>query len=291
VQDRQSAIVVDTTRKVDMIPVVVKVRSPAGEETFETEVLRNRFLTPPLVGMMVGNAAHTLVPDVADCTVTVESRLKIKGYEPIRFTDYSYSNNGPADAIASARALRILVPLLFNPFAPVRIERLDVDVQIAYNTDYVQIDALRVPDLEVPYGQKTSVDVVMRPYGGREYVERIPIHIPERLAGTTVKLEIVPGDLARPDTAPPESLDDVVAILRKMYPANMLVATIYTPDEGVTLGGKVIPNLPDSALDTVRPATSTRRGDAYKSVTRTVVPAKRVVQGRQEIMLKVKDRK
>jgi len=92
-------------------------------------------------------------------------------------------------------------------------------------------------------------------------------------------------------TAPPESLDDVVAILRKMYPANMLVATIYTPDEGVTLGGKVIPNLPDSALDTVRPATSTRRGDAYKSVTRTVVPAKRVVQGRQEIMLKVKDRK
>ena len=110
-------------------------------------------------------------------------------------------------------------------------------------------------------------------------------------AGEQVRLEVVPGDMARPDIAPPESLQDVMVALKKTYPANTLVVTLYTPDEGVTLGGKVIPNLPDSALDTARPATSTRRGEAYKSISRTVVPSKRVVMGRAELTIKVQDKK
>ncbi len=131
----------------------------------------------------------------------------------------------------------------------------------------------------------------MRPYAGKEYVEKIPLTIPERLAGSLVKIEVVPGDLARPDVAPPTSLDEVVAALRKTYPANTMVATIYSPDEGVTIDGKILADMPDSAIDTVRPATSTRRADAYKSITRAVVPSKKVVQGKQELVVKIKDLK
>lgn len=291
VQDRQAGIVVDTRKTTEMIPVVVNVRSPTREESFKVEVLRHRFLTPALVGMIATNAAQTLVPDVADVTVMIESRLAVRGFAPLVFTDYRYSPDGAGSAIASARALRVLLPLLFNPFAPVHLDRVDIDVTVAFKADYVSIEALRVPDLELPAGKQTHIDVVMRPYAGQEYVERIPLTIPERLAGATVKIEVVPGDQARPDVAPPESLRDVVEALRKTYPANTLVATVYTPDEGVTLGGKVIPNLPDSALDTARPATSSRRADAYKSVDRAVVPSRRVVEGKQEIIVKIRDDK
>lgn len=291
VQDRQSSIVVDTTRQTSMIPVEIRIKGPSGDtERFRSEVLRHRFLTPPLVGMMAANAAQVIAPDVADATVTTQSTVHVKGFEPLRFIDYTYSPDGAGTAIAMARGLRILQPLLFNPFAPVAIERVEIDVSISYRADVTEIEAIRVPDLELPFGERTHVDVVLRPFGGPSYVERIPLRIPERLAGQTVKIEVVPGDAARPDVAPPESLEDVIAALRKSYPANVLVVTVYTPDEGVTLGGKVIPNLPDSAIDTALPATSTRRGNAYRSISRTVVPAKRVVQGRQELVVKIKEK-
>jgi len=71
----------------------------------------------------------------------------------------------------------------------------------------------------------------------------------------------------------------------------VLVATIYTPDEGVALGGRVLPDLPDSALDTARPATATRRADAYRSILRAKIPLTKPATGRQEIVVKVADLK
>ncbi|MBI4508837.1 MAG: hypothetical protein HY698_04325 [Deltaproteobacteria bacterium] len=290
VQDRQASIVVDSAKKTEMIPVRIRVKAPAVDQVFESEILRHRFLSPPLAALMAQNAIQVLAPDLADVTVTIKSKLQVRGFEPLEFVDYYYSADGPAGAVGSARGLRALGPLLFNPFSPVRIDGLEIDVDIVYKASFMEIESIRVPDYELPYGEKTHVDVVMRRFGGAPSIERVPIYIPERLAGSTVKLEIAPGDSVRPDAAPPSSLSDLVALLRKMYPANLLVATLYTPNEGVTLAGKIIPNLPDSALDTVRPITSSRRGDAYRSITRTVFPVTQVVRGKEELILKIKDK-
>ncbi|MFH0902549.1 MAG: hypothetical protein V2A73_18115 [Pseudomonadota bacterium] len=289
VQDRQSGIVIDTSQRVSMIPVQVNVRGPEGQESFRGEVLRHRFLTPPLVGVMAANAAQLLAPDVSDVTVMVSSRLQIRGYQPLSFMDYQYAPDGPGKAIAAAQALRVLVPLLFNPFAPVRIDRIDIDVDLAYKADVTEIVGLRTTDPELPYDRPTSVELELRPFDGPAYSERIPLSIPARLAGSTVRIEAIPGDRARPDTAPPESLDDVIEALRKVYPANTIVISVYTADEGALLAGRVIPHLPDSALDTIQPAGSTRRGVGYKCAMRVVVPATRVVTGKQELIVRIRE--
>jgi hypothetical protein len=65
---------------------------------------------------------------------------------------------------------------------------------------------------------------------------------------------------------------------------------VYTADEGVTVAGKVVPNLPDSALDTARPGASAKGADSYKSMFRVVVPMKRVIQGRLEVTVQVEDK-
>jgi hypothetical protein len=66
----------------------------------------------------------------------VRSESKTDPPEPVRldlasgarrkFTDYRYAADGAGGAIASARALRVLVPLLFNPYEPVQFERVEV---------------------------------------------------------------------------------------------------------------------------------------------------------------------
>lgn len=294
VQDRQSMIMADMARRTNMVPVDVRITGPNGrEERFHAEVVRHRFLTPQLVLMTVVNGTQLLAPDITESTLTVESTVHLKGFKPLLFVDYVFSIEGASgNAVASARGLRVLAPLLFNPWAPVTIERVEVRVNVEYKANVATLQVVRLPHTEVPYDTPFHAEVVMQPYAGRAYVEKIPITIPKRYAGTTLKLEITSGDAARLDVAPPENLEQLVEALRtKTYPGNVLVATIYTPDEGVTLGGRVVPDLPDSALDTARPGASTRKADSHKAMLRVVVPSKRVLQGRQEISFKVQDRR
>jgi hypothetical protein len=289
-QDRQSMIQADTSRKVDMIPVDITVHGPFGDKKFHTEVLRNRFLTPQMVMMTVVNGAQLIFPDVTDSVVTVNSTLHLKGYKPLEFTDYMYAPDGAGNGVASARALRVLAPLLFNPWTPVTIERVEVAVAVDYKSDYATLTDLRVPATTVPTGKKFDLELTVQPFGGKPYVERIPMTLPDRLAGQVVKIDVVPGDMARLDIATPQSVDQLVGALRKTYPGNVLVATVYTADDGVTVAGKVVPNLPDSAIDTARPGASAKGADPYKSMFRVAVPMKRVIQGRLEMTVQVEDK-
>jgi hypothetical protein len=291
VSDRQSHIEVDTSLRVGMIPVDLVVVRGKQTTTFHTEVVRHRFLTPQLVTMALGNGVQLVMPDVTDAVTTVESTVYLRGEQPITFVDYNYAADGAASAVASARALRILGPLLLNPWAPVVIERLQVKVQVAYGREAANILELRAPGGAVPYGKPFEVEVVLQPIYGAPYVERIPITLPEKLAGQVVKLEIVPGDSARLDVANPENLPQLIAALRRTYPGNVLVATVTSADDGIALGGVQLPTLPDSAIDSVRLAASTRAGELYKILVRSAVPTRRVLEGRAEITLHVQERR
>jgi hypothetical protein len=93
----------------------------------------------------------------------------------------------------------------------------------------------------------------------------------------------------RPDVPKPESLRGYMENLRSYYPASSIVVSLNTPDDGASLRGRLIPNLPEAALDTLRPGNQTRRADSYRVAERTVVPSARPVTGRQEITLYVRE--
>ncbi len=293
IQDRQSAIVADTSRKTSMVPVDIHVKSDEGEQQFHIQVISHRFLSPQLTTAALQSVVSLLTPDLAVVTVNLKSTIKIRGYDPLTFVDYIYSAEGlNANTIAAARGLKVLTPLLFNPFEPIHLDGIELDAEIAYKANYAEIRSLRLPDAELTAGEETYVDVVLRPYNGAEYTQRIPLTIPARLAGSTVKIEVVPGDAARADIAPPENFPQIMDALRhKTFAANVLVATVSTSDEGVTLGGKVLPDLPESALDTARPGATSRLADGYHSLVRVQAPTKQVVTGKQEIAVKIADRK
>jgi hypothetical protein len=95
--------------------------------------------------------------------------------------------------------------------------------------------------------------------------------------------------VVRPDVPQAESLRGYIDNMRKAYSASSIVVTLQTPDDGASLRGRLIQGLPDSALDTLRPARQTRRADSYHVADRTVYPARQLVSGRQELTLQVKD--
>ena len=291
VQDRQSCIVGDTGQRTDMIPLTVKVGGPGKpDQIFHAEVIRHRFLTPLLASAVVGNAAQAAASDVADATITVKTSLGVRGFPALDLVDHAFSNDGfSTRALQSLSGIKAIGDLLFNPFAPANLDRIDVRVDVDYKSDVAEITGVTLDADTVDPGSRPSLRVTLRPYNGAEYTESIPISIPRALAGQLVKIEAAAGNLVKPDLAAPENMGHLIDNLRKSYPARSIVVTLQTPDEGLALRGTVVFDLPGSVMDTLRPGASTRRGETFKETSRQVVPTRVVVTGKQEIQVKIKD--
>jgi hypothetical protein len=187
-----------------------------------------------------------------------------------------------------SRGLRAMGELMFNPFEPIVLDRIDVDVRVEYRRDVADIVGVALPAQEVHAGDTVPLRVTLRPYAGPEYVETVPVVIPRTVAGDVVKLEVSSGALVRPDVPQAESLPVYIDNMRKYYSASTIVVTLQTPDAGASLRGRLIQNLPASAMDTLRPSNQTRRADSYAVADRTIYPMKQLVSGKQDLQLIVK---
>lgn len=291
VQDRPSCIVGDLSQRASMVPVVVRVTAPGAEQrTFRAEVARNRRLTPVLASMVLTSAIADAEPDITEMVVTLSSRLDVRGVGPLELRDQLFSPEGLSPRlIAGSRGVRAMSDLLANPFEPAVIDRMDMDVKVEFRRDVAEIVGVSLPGDIVRAGDVVPLRVTLRPYAGDEYTETIPVQIPRNVGSQAIKLEVASGMLVRPDTPKPESLRGFIDNLRSFYTASNIVVSVSTPDDGASLRGRLIPMLPQSALDTLRPGNQTRRADAYRVAERTVVPSSRPVNGRQELTVQVRE--
>lgn len=291
-QDRQAAIAADTGLRTNVIPMDITITSGNGKHTdkgvFHVEILDNKFLTPALAGAALMNAVNYYLPDRDDVTARVESTVRLKGADPIQFTDYLYANDGAGSVMGAVRGLRVLVPLLMNPYAPVSIERVEIKVDLKFEANFGDIKEIRLPSGDLVPGARNTVQVLMSTWDGKDIVEDVPVDVPKSLAGSIVNLEVTAGDSAKLDAAPPNDLPSLEAAFRKLLPGTVWAATIYPADEGVALDGKLVRDLPPSALDKLHPQSHTQRAQAYKPIARTVAPAKRVVNGQTSMLVRVR---
>jgi len=290
VQDRQSCIIGDLDSRSTMLPVDVRVSGPGVEpRRFHAEVARNRRLTPMLTSLVVGNAIADAEPDVTDRVVTVTSKVGLKGYSPLELRDQIFSAEGVSSrALSGSRGLRAMGDLLFNPFEPIVLDRIDVDVRVEFRRDVADIVGVALPGQEVHAGDTVPLRVTLRPYAGPEYTETVPVVIPRTVSGEMIKVEVSSGALVRPEVPSAESLKVYIDNMRKYYGASTIVVTLQTADAGASLRGRLIEGLPASAMDTLRPSNQTRRADSYSIADRTVYPMKKIVSGKQDLQLLVK---
>jgi hypothetical protein len=291
-QDRQSGIIGDMKARVPMIPMTVTVHTAGRQDQiFSVEIARHRFLTPLLAASVVSSAASASVSDVADATVTMKTKLDVRGERSVELVDHLFAPDGvQGRTLQSGTGLRAISEVLFNPFAPATVERVAIDVDVAYRVDVAEIVEAGLSSETVEPGQRLALRVVLRPYGKKEQALTVPLYIPESLAGQTVKLSVQAGNTVRPDLAPPENLRDLLDNLPRGISARSVVVSLEQPDEGLTLHGHLVPELPGSVLDSLRPSTAARRSDTLRKVQREVVPTSFITVGKQELTLRVRER-
>ena len=290
VQDLPTGIVAELGRHAPLVPVEVMVTARGEKKTsFHTQVALHRRLLPLLAATVIGSALGEAEPDVTDMVIVMSTRLDVRGAGSVEIRDQLFSGDGLSSRVLSqARGLKALADLLGNPFEPGVIDRIEVDIRVEYRNDVAEIVGASLPDERVRPGETLPVRVVLRPYAGKEFIEVVPVLVPRALAGKNIKIEVASGALVRPDVPKPESLRGLMENLGVSYPGKSIVVSVSTPDSGASLRGRLIPSLPDSALDTLRSANQTRRADAYHVADRTMHLCNRLVSGRQELTARVR---
>ena len=290
VQDRQACIIGEVGRTTAMLLVEVEVTQEGSPPTkMRVEVVRHRALSPALTALVVGQGVWSVASDWTDTVYRTDVQIDVRGYRRVRVVDHVFSREGVTPrALGALRGISALGVILNNPFAPVAVDRVRVALDIARRSDFAEITDLRVSSDEVDPGTRINLQATMRPFGGPEETRILPLEIPRSLAGTTLRVEVAAGGAVQPEIAAPEDVGDLLDAVEKQFPQNALVVSIYGPDEGVTLRGEVVPNLPSSVLDTLRPAASSRARGKLVGAARTVVPTGRILAGRAELSLRVR---
>ena len=143
IQDRQAGILVDTSRHVGAVPMTITTRVGGDKRVFRVEVARHRLLTATLVNSVLTNALGESLPDVDTATFKLSTRLALKGHRPLQVEDYLFSPGGIAmTAALFSKGLRALREVMHNDFEPVFVERLDLDVDVKFGNEVVEINTL-----------------------------------------------------------------------------------------------------------------------------------------------------
>ena len=104
-------------------------------------MVRHRFLTPMLASTVVANAAQNAAARrrrrrPSPCARIWRCAATSRSSSPIR----SISPDGVSPrTLAAATGLKAIGDILFNPFTPANLDRIDIDVDVDYKADVAEI--------------------------------------------------------------------------------------------------------------------------------------------------------
>jgi hypothetical protein len=293
VQDRQSAIVVDETRKAPVFPFITDIRGAEGipKKNWNVEVAEERFMSSGLVASVLGSIIDASVSERRDVTWKLKSKVSVRNHGSIELEDFGVATGGMPDPgeLAHSKVARAVGEVLNNPWELTHIERVESTLSVEYTRDLWRLRGIDVLDPIVDAGEAARVRVHLVPYAGPEITKILEIKMPTDLAGRDVELEVVPGYQVAPELAAPQNLGDLLAnSTRQSVLPRSLVLQFRTRTQGVAYNGHVAERLPSFALDALRPSSTDVQPDAFASYARTIVPLDRYVDGTDRVKVKVR---
>ncbi len=293
VNDRQAAIVVDSSVKAPTFPMRLAIEGVEGapKSTWNVEVSHDQFMGPAFAAMALGSAVETTTSERRDMTWRATHQLKIGRYGTVSLVDFGSGNGGapgPED-FQRGRLVRAIGSLLNNPWEDVAIERVETTIKVTFEREVSMLRGAKVLDAEVDAGAPARIRIELVPYQGKPETRVIEVPLPPELAGREVEIELAPGyEIDRPQ-ATPESVAELVASLpNQTFDAESLVAILKLRENGAAYRGKVASRLPPGAFDTLRASSDSSGPETFIAQQYTAIPLKRFVAGRDTVRVQIR---
>lgn len=293
VNDREASIVVDQKAKPPVVDVQVHIKGEPGApyNDWEFQAAYDRFLTPSLLGMAIGNAINNTAAERRDVTWEMNTRLDFEGIAPIDIYDIGSSPTGTPSAaeVLQSSAVQALAQVLNNPWQDVRLRKVRVDVELRFAREVARIRGVQLLTPEIDPGGRARLRVTFEPYDGPLTAQVYSLPIPARFAGSTLNLRIRPGYMVEPILAAPESLPELVANLGIQPKMPKSIAFSYSTGEaGAAYRGLVAPNLPPHAVDRLSSTSSSISPDRFATEQHLFEKAPLYLVGADSVEIKVR---
>jgi hypothetical protein len=277
-----------------MIPVEINLKTSRGtNQTYNFEVIVDRFLTPLILQMTAVSTITTTERAMGDSTLEIRGKIKLKNQQEISLENrLSVSQNAPVQA---GFAVSRPVSLLFNSgFKNLQFEKLTYDITSRDARSTGQLDRLWIDRTDVRRGEKVQIQAFARTDDGDEFVERTEIEIPEDAPLGPLQIVVSDGSAlmaAEPRTGfTPKSLDQLVREMNRARKTDRLYVRLARAESGAVIKNEEMPGLPPSVLATLG---SDRTAGGYTLTRSSTIlekelpPAEFVISGQRTLTINV----
>jgi hypothetical protein len=292
-QDRAAGVFGSLGRAPKMIPVKINLHTSRDRtETFSYEVANDSFLTPLLLNITVFNTITSSERALGESTISIKGEIKVKGQQNVQL-DRRFSATNSAIMAAGSVATPI-ASLMSSGFADVEIDGVTLDISSS-DTKYAgTLERIALDRTEVRRGEKVEIQAYVRTEAGQQFVQRIPVQIPEDATPGQLLVFVGDGSALQEGSAAkafvPQDLGQLVRAINKVKKSDRLYVKLFRITPGAVIGTDELPNLPPSVVATLN---SDRTSGGYTPTVLSPVyemelpPADFVISGQQLIGIDV----
>lgn len=292
-QDRASGIFGLLRKAPKMIPVKVNLHTSRDRtETYTYEVASDSFLTPLLLNITVFNTITSSERALGDSTITVQGEIRVKGHDTIKIDRRFSAMNAPIMAAGSIAAP--VSSLLASGFDDVQLDGITLDIASSETKYAGTLERITLDRTEVRRGEKVEVQAYVRTESGKQFVQRIPIQIPDDAALGQLLVFVGDGGALQEGSPTkafvPQDLGQLVRAINTMKKSDRLYVKLFRITPGAVIGTSELPNLPPSVVATLN---SDRTSGGYTPTVLSPVfemelpPAEFVISGQQLIAIDI----
>ncbi len=292
-QDRASGIFGLLGQAPKMIPVKVNLHTSRDRtETYSYEVATDSFLTPLLLNITLFNTITSSERALGDSTISVQGEIRVKGQEPIKVDRRFSASNSPIMAAGSIAAP--VSALLTSGFDDVQLDGITLDISSSETKYAGTLERITLDRTEVRRGEKVEVQAFVRTESGKQFVQRIPLEIPNDAALGQLLVFVGDGNALQEGSAAkafvPQDLSQLVRAINTVKKSDRLYVKLFRITPGAVIGTSELPNLPPSVVATLN---SDRTSGGYTPTVLSPVfemelpPAEFVISGQQLIAIDV----
>jgi hypothetical protein len=184
--------------------------------------------------------------------------------------------------------------LLGSGFDDVQIEGVNLDISSTDSKYAATLERIALNKTEAHRGEQIEVQAYVRTESGKQFVQRIPVQIPNDATPGQLLVFVGDGGALQEGSASrafvPQDLTQLVRAINKVKKSDRLYVKLFRITPGAVIGTSELPNLPPSVVATLN---SDRNSGGYTPTVLSPVyefelpPAEFVVSGQQLIALEI----
>jgi len=258
-QDRLTAVMGKLGAGPPLIPIDVKLVTPAVTKDFHIEVIENPQLTPLLVALSTFNGIVSTPAYGEGATLHLEGSIELKGHTRVNLENLFAPTDTPVPTgmFVALAVQGAFARIYSNPYELPQVERVQLQVTTLAERRWAMIDEAWVEKSEVRPGETVAVKVLLRPYRGAPFIKEIPVTIPPQASRGNLQLLVSDADalnrtvqsLAFNSQAQLPGLEELIKLINRERHNDRLYATLLQPTPTLLVEDKEMPNAPVSEIN------------------------------------------